>query len=178
MVTQQGYDGLGNTVRISDGAGPYHPDELRRSRPARVPGRSEPGRRHAAYASDSPTTRPATRSSGPARSARRSRSSYDALNRLTKQVEPKTATTSITTSFGYDAAGNRTRYTDGRQNSTFYGVNSLGLPESVIEPATTAQAGPADRTWTVSYDLNGNATDLPAPGGSTRVRTLRRRRTG
>ena len=42
---------------------------------------------------------------------------YDALDRLVRQVEPVTATKSITTTFGYDAAGNRTRYTDGRGNA-------------------------------------------------------------
>ena len=96
---------------------------------------------------------------------------YDAANRLIRQVEPVADGRSITTSFGYDAAGNRTRYTDGRSNSTVYTVNSLGLPESVIEPATPAHPAAADRTWTVAYDIAGNAGALRAPGGVTRQRT-------
>src|SRR6185503_10417846 len=77
--------------------------------------------------------------------------SYDSLNRLVSQLQPVSASSSISTGFGYDAAGNRTRYTDGLGNSTYYTVNPLGLPESVIEPATTAQPGLVGRTWTTSY---------------------------
>ncbi|MEU5941350.1 RHS repeat-associated core domain-containing protein [Micromonospora sp. NPDC047548] len=90
---------------------------------------------------------------------------YDAGDRLVKQVEPVTGTKSITTTFGYDAAGNRTRYTDGRGNATIVTYNSLGLAESLIEPATTAEPNPADRTWTTGYDANGNQVRLTAPGG-------------
>src|SRR5207248_3332384 len=39
------------------------------------------------------------------------RYTYDAMNRLSTEVQPVTPTSSITTSFGYDAAGNRTRFT-------------------------------------------------------------------
>lgn len=60
------------------------------------------------------------------------------MNRLTSQTEPVSDTKSITTSFGYDALGNRTRYTDGRGNTTIYTVNTLGLAESVIEPPRPA----------------------------------------
>jgi RHS repeat-associated protein len=97
---------------------------------------------------------------------------YDALGRLTKQTEPVTATSSITTSFGYDAAGNRTRYTDGRGNDTITKVNSWGLAESVVEPSTTAHPAATDRTWTVAYDENANAVKLAAPGGVSRSRTF------
>ena len=38
----------------------------------------------------------------------------DATNLSTGEVQPTSSTTSIATSFGYDAAGHRTRYTDGR----------------------------------------------------------------
>jgi RHS repeat-associated protein len=96
---------------------------------------------------------------------------YDALDRMTTQVEQKSATDTITTTFGYDASGFRTRYTDGRGNSTFSTANSLGLPENVIEPATAAHPSAGDRTWTVAYDLNGNAARLTAPGGVNRTRT-------
>ena len=97
---------------------------------------------------------------------------YDALGRLTQQTEPVTDTSSITTSFGYDAAGNRTRYTDGRGNQTISKVNSWGLPESVIEPSTTAHPAAADRTWTMAYDANANPVKMTAPGGVSRTRTF------
>jgi RHS repeat-associated protein len=96
---------------------------------------------------------------------------YDAANHLVKQVQPVADGKAITTSFGFDAAGNRTRSTDGRTNSTFTTFNTLGLPESTIEPATTAHPNAADRTWTTGYDQNGNAVSLTAPGGVTRTRT-------
>ena len=41
---------------------------------------------------------------------------YDAGGQLAAEVQPVTPTSAITTSFGYDAAGNATRYTDGRGN--------------------------------------------------------------
>src|SRR4029453_8561881 len=79
-------------------------------------------------------------------------------------------TKSITTSWGYDAAGNRTRYTDGRGNPTVYTVNSLGLAESTVEPATTAHPAEADRTWSVGYDQTSQPVRLTAPGGVSRTR--------
>ncbi len=97
---------------------------------------------------------------------------YDALGQLVRQQEPTSGSQTITTSFGYDAAGNQTRYTDGRGNSTYTTVNSLGLTESVIEPSTAAHPAAADRTWTTSYDVGGNAVRLAEPGGVTRTRTF------
>jgi RHS repeat-associated protein len=99
-------------------------------------------------------------------------SSHDAANRLIRQVEPVSDTGFITTTVGYDAAGNRTRFTDGRGNSTIYTVNTLGLPESVVEPSTPTFPAAADRTWTTSYDSRGNPTRLVEPGGVTRTRTF------
>ncbi|MEU8847205.1 LamG-like jellyroll fold domain-containing protein [Streptomyces sp. NPDC048564] len=95
---------------------------------------------------------------------------YDALGRMTRQVEPVSATESITTVFGHDAAGNRTRLTDGRGNKTVYTFNSWGLPESTIEPSTTAHPNAADRTWTTSYDKAGQAVTELLPGGVKRER--------
>ncbi|GII23213.1 RHS repeat domain-containing protein [Planosporangium mesophilum] len=66
---------------------------------------------------------------------------YDATGLLTGEVQPVTTTSSITTSFGYDAAGNRTRFTDGRGNPFLSTYNSWNLPESRIEPATRS-SGP------------------------------------
>ncbi|WP_405535087.1 DNRLRE domain-containing protein [Streptomyces sp. NBC_00075] len=96
---------------------------------------------------------------------------YDAQGRLTTQTEPVSATGSITTAFGYDAAGNRTRLTDGRGNKTIYTFNSWGLPESTIEPATTAHPAAADRTWTTVYDKAGQAVTELLPGGVQRTST-------
>ncbi len=96
---------------------------------------------------------------------------YDALGRTTKQVEPVSDSESITTTFGYDAAGNRTRLTDGRGNTTVYTFNSWGLPESTIEPATTAHPTAVDRTWTTVYDKAGQAVTELLPGGVKRERT-------
>ncbi len=97
---------------------------------------------------------------------------YDALGRLTRQTEPTTGADAITTTFGYDLAGNRTRLTDGRGNSTTYTYNSWGgLPESTIEPPTAAHPAAADRTWTTLYDKAGNPVTELLPGGVKRERT-------
>ncbi|MFI2205980.1 LamG-like jellyroll fold domain-containing protein [Streptomyces sp. NPDC020192] len=96
---------------------------------------------------------------------------YDALGRPTKQVEPVSDTKSITTTFGYDAAGNRTRLTDGRGNTTVYTFTSWGLPESTVEPATDSTPAAADRTWTTVYDKAGQTVTELLPGGVRRDRT-------
>ncbi|MFJ9656992.1 LamG-like jellyroll fold domain-containing protein [Streptomyces griseoflavus] len=96
---------------------------------------------------------------------------YDALGRMTRQVEPVSATASITMSFGYDAAGNRTRLTDGRGSKTVYTFNSWGLPESTVEPATAAHPDTVDRTWTTVYDNAGQAVTERLPGGVERRST-------
>ncbi|TQJ57757.1 RHS repeat-associated protein [Streptomyces sp. SLBN-115] len=107
----------------------------------------------------------------PAGSKARATYVYDALGRTTTQTEPVTATASITTTLGYDAAGNLTRLTDGRGNKTVYTFNSLGLPESTIEPSTTAHPNAVDRTWTTVYDKAGQAVTELLPGGVKRERT-------
>ncbi|MEV6242460.1 RHS repeat-associated core domain-containing protein [Lentzea sp. NPDC051838] len=93
------------------------------------------------------------------------RYTYNSANQLINQVEPVADNRSITSSYGVDAAGHRTRYTDGRGNSTITTYNSLGLPESTVDPSTTTHPNAADRTWTTSYDENGNAVQMSAPGG-------------
>ncbi|HEV3359940.1 MAG TPA: RHS repeat-associated core domain-containing protein [Pseudonocardiaceae bacterium] len=90
---------------------------------------------------------------------------YDALNRPATQTEILDATHSIITSTGYDALGNRSHAVDGDGHATDYTSNPWGLPESTIEPATTANPNPADRTWTTSYDAAGQAVRTTAPGG-------------
>ncbi|GII85544.1 hypothetical protein Ssi03_35340 [Sphaerisporangium siamense] len=89
---------------------------------------------------------------------------FDAGGRLTQLVETVSAAKSITTTFGYNAAGERTRTTDGRGNSTIATFNTLGLVESRIEPATQAHPNLADRTWTTSYDVAGNPVSVSQPG--------------
>ena len=96
---------------------------------------------------------------------------YDGGDQLVRQVEPVTASSSITTSFGYDAAGRRTRLTNGLGNSFLYSYNTLGLPEAVTEPATTAHPSATDRTWTVGYDAGAYPVKIEAPGGVTREAT-------
>ncbi|WP_432075725.1 DNRLRE domain-containing protein [Streptomyces wuyuanensis] len=98
--------------------------------------------------------------------------SFDALGRLIRLVEPVDATTSITTAFGYDAEGHRTRLTDGRGNTTWTGYTSHGLPESIVEPATTAHPATTDRTWTTVYDLADRPVRELQPGGVTLQRTF------
>jgi RHS repeat-associated protein len=169
VTTQQGYDGFGNPVRQSDGAGrttrrDYDKFGAVVAERNLDPAGTELRKETYTYNENGNLT---------ARTDALNKTvsfTYDALDHLVKQVEPKSATESITTSWGYNAAGNRTRYTDGRGNSTYYGVNTLGLAESVTEPSTTAHPALTDRMWTVAYDLNGNATTLTAPGGVVRTR--------
>ncbi|MBY8879933.1 LamG-like jellyroll fold domain-containing protein [Actinacidiphila acidipaludis] len=94
-----------------------------------------------------------------------SRYAWDALGRLVSQTEPVTGTSTITTSFGYDAAGRATRSTDGNGNATITTYNALGLPESTVEPSTSAFPGVGDRTTTVGYDANGLPVTTTRPGG-------------
>ncbi|MFD1661856.1 DNRLRE domain-containing protein [Streptomyces caeni] len=98
--------------------------------------------------------------------------SFDALGRLTRLVEPVDASTSITTTYGYDAAGNRTRLTDGRSLITWYTFTSHGMPESVVEPSTTAYPNAADRTWTMVYDKADQPVQELKPGGVGVQRTF------
>jgi RHS repeat-associated protein len=170
LITQQGYDGFGAIVRTTDEAGlttRKNLDEFGQLESEEDLNASGNPLRDEKYTYDE-VGNVLGHTNGLGKTVR---FSYDALNRLTKQVEPKSGTDTITTTFGYDAASNRTRYTDGRKNSTFFGVNSLGLPETVVEPSTKAHPAASDRTWMVAYDLNGNAERLTAPGGVQRNRT-------
>ncbi|SFJ09449.1 YD repeat-containing protein [Streptosporangium canum] len=105
---------------------------------------------------------PVTDTSGEGRVVRRV---YDATDAMVELVEPVATGKTITTTFGYDATGEMTRSTDGRGNTVWTTYNSLGLPESTVEPATQAHPQPADRTWTTAYDAGGNVTSVAAPGG-------------
>jgi RHS repeat-associated protein len=90
---------------------------------------------------------------------------YTPTGWLAGETQPVTTSSSIVTSFGYDAAGNRTRFTDGRGNPFITTYNSWNLPESSIEPATPAFPNAVDRTFTVSYDADGRVTEQTSPGG-------------
>ncbi|WP_149256886.1 RHS repeat-associated core domain-containing protein [Actinomadura sp. K4S16] len=169
--TQFGYDGLGRQIRTSDGLGRTERlgydtfGRLARSSDLKPDGTEA---RHTSYEYDLAGN--LTGLTDPLNHTRTL--DYDALNRLVKQTEPVTDTKSITTTFGYDAAGNRTRFTDGRGNATVYTVNSLGLPESIIEPSTSAHPEPVQRTWTSAYDAAGNPVKTTAPGGVVRERAF------
>jgi RHS repeat-associated protein len=89
---------------------------------------------------------------------------YDPTGLLTSQVQPISASDSITTSYGYDAGGNTTRFTDGRGHRFLTTYNVWDLRESTIEPATTAYPNAVDRTFTVSYDADGQPTRQLSPG--------------
>ncbi|WP_352230386.1 RHS repeat-associated core domain-containing protein [Kitasatospora phosalacinea] len=97
---------------------------------------------------------------------------YDPAGNLTRLVEPVTAQSGITSTFGYDAAGHRTRFTNGKNTATYYTYNRLGLPESTVEPATAAAPAAADGTFTTSYDAAARAVTLTEPGGILRQRTV------
>ncbi|WP_433297556.1 polymorphic toxin-type HINT domain-containing protein [Actinoplanes sp. CA-030573] len=170
VTTQQGYDGFGNAVRQTDGAGRTTRHDFNGYGDMVTEIKLAPDgtelRRETYDHDDNGNVTAVTDAL-----KKKTTFEYNVLDQLVKQIEPTSATTSITTTFGYDASGHRTRYTDGNGNATYYGVNSLGLTESVTEPATTAQPALTDRRWLVAYDLNGNATTLVAPGGVTRSRT-------
>ncbi|WP_158581437.1 LamG-like jellyroll fold domain-containing protein [Actinomadura spongiicola] len=170
-VSEFGYDALGRQIRTSDGLG--RTGKLEYDTFGRLVGSADlkpdgTEARRTSYRYDLAGN--LTRSTDPLNHTRTF--TYDALNRLTEQAEPVTDTKSITTTFGYDAAGNRTRFTDGRGNDTVYTVNPLGLPESIIEPSTTAHPNPAQRTWINTYDVAGNPVKVTAPGGVVRERTF------
>jgi RHS repeat-associated protein len=88
---------------------------------------------------------------------------YDALNQLTQVVEPDSSA-AITTSYGYDAAGNTTRVTDGRGNTTTYTYTPWNTQASTVEPSTPDQTDPAERTFAVGYDAAGLPTTETQPG--------------
>ena len=88
---------------------------------------------------------------------------YDGVGRPVKTVGPDL----VRVRPGYDPAGNRTRFTDGRGNPFVTTYNAWGLPESQIEPATSSYSALADRTFTFGYDANGRVAQATAPGGVT-----------
>jgi RHS repeat-associated protein len=97
---------------------------------------------------------------------------FDALNRLTGVSQPTSDSHSIETSYGYDLAGNLTRFEDGEGHVTTYTYNTWNLPASTIEPSTTAHPDLDDRTWTTIYDAGGLPIVELLPGDVTIERTF------
>ncbi|SDI48314.1 intein N-terminal splicing region/RHS repeat-associated core domain-containing protein [Actinokineospora alba] len=170
VVTQFGYDSFGNKVWTKDAKGRASLVKLDASGNTTGEFDFNPAGQIIARRSYSHNAAGAVLAATDAM-GKTTRFNYDAGGRLTQRVEPVSDTDTITTSFGYDASGRRTRVTDGRGNNTLYTFNSLGLPESVIEPATAAHPNTADRTWTAAYDAAGRSVKLTAPGGISRDRT-------
>ncbi|WP_432972093.1 DUF6531 domain-containing protein [Dactylosporangium sp. CA-233914] len=115
---------------------------------------------------------PQTQTSG---EGRVTRFEYDNATRLTSVTQLKNAAdeaSAVTVQLGYDVHGRRTRVVDGNGNATDYTFNSLGLPESTVEPATAAHPGAADRTWTTVYDAAGQPVTRKLPGNVSRSRTF------
>ncbi|MFZ4584590.1 MAG: LamG-like jellyroll fold domain-containing protein, partial [Acidimicrobiia bacterium] len=87
---------------------------------------------------------------------------YDAMGRLINQVEPVDATTTRTTSFGYDANGNRTTLLDANVRTFYTTYTPWNQVKDEIEPVTKLSTptvtASACRTWTTTYDVRG----LPA----------------
>ncbi|MCZ4102531.1 LamG-like jellyroll fold domain-containing protein [Streptomyces sp. H39-C1] len=92
---------------------------------------------------------------------------YDALGELLSQDELVTADHTITTRYGYDAAGNKTAYTNGKGSTTYYTYTPWGLPETKQVPATTAYTSTSDRTTIQVYDALGHNVSTTLPGGIT-----------
>ena len=90
---------------------------------------------------------------------------YDAMGDLTSQVQPVSASQSITVSHGYDLDGNQTAQTDGNGHTTYTTYNSLGLPATTTEPSTAAYSSAADTQTTDIYDADGDLVAQDQPGG-------------
>ena len=99
---------------------------------------------------------------------------YDAAGQLPRSPSGSTRptpATAITVKLGYDRNGQRTRMEDGNANATIYTYTPWDLPESSVEPSTTAHPNATDRTWTTVYDADGRAIEDRLPGRVTRTRT-------
>ena len=90
---------------------------------------------------------------------------YDATGMMTQEVQPVSASNSITTGFGYDATGKQTRYTDGNGNNWLSSYNSWGLLNTTTEPTTSQYTGASDSTTTYYYNGDGQLVSTLQPGG-------------
>jgi large repetitive protein len=101
--------------------------------------------------------------------------SYDDAGRLSSETQPASYTSTlaqvpsvtqtITTSFGYDAAGRQTKYVTGNGNTWYTTYNAWGLQETSVEPATSTYTTAANSTFTVTYDADGRPVEQDSPGG-------------
>ncbi|WP_157545167.1 LamG-like jellyroll fold domain-containing protein [Hamadaea tsunoensis] len=96
---------------------------------------------------------------------------YDPTGMVLTENQPIDATTSVSTSFGYDLAGNRTRFTNGRNVDFWTTFTPWNQPESTIEPAGSAYTALADRTYTTVYDAAGRVAAKNEPGGVSQTYT-------
>ncbi|MEU5696327.1 polymorphic toxin-type HINT domain-containing protein [Actinosynnema sp. NPDC020468] len=92
---------------------------------------------------------------------------YDMLGRETGAAQALPDGTVLSSQTGYDVLGNVTSSTDGNHRSTVMTYNTIGLPETITEPSTTAHPAVSDRRWTATYDRAGAQTKLVKPGGVT-----------
>ena len=191
VVTQYGYDNVGEQTQVIDGAGnttTYQYDSQGRRTSTTLPDQTSSttsydqlgdaltqqqlGTTGTVLASQS-ATYDAMGDVMSSTDADQHTTTYtrDALGELTSQTQPVDATHSITTQFGYDMDGNRSWTQDGRGNNWYYTVNSWNLPESTIEPAATSSTysytSASDSTATTSYDADGDPVTVSDPGGVT-----------
>ncbi|WP_371502316.1 DUF6531 domain-containing protein [Kitasatospora sp. NBC_00374] len=94
--------------------------------------------------------------------------SFDTDERLTAVVDPRGNATgatpaTYTTTFGYDAAGNRTTVKDPLGNTTTTAYDALNRPTSVSDPL--------NRKTTTAYDAAGRVTTITDPAGAVTTNT-------
>jgi RHS repeat-associated protein len=92
---------------------------------------------------------------------------YDPVGNLTSETQPVSSSAGIITSFGYDAAGNQTRYTDGNGNNWITAYNSWNLPGTQVEPTAGTYTSTANSTTTIAYNGDGKPVTETEPGGVT-----------
>jgi RHS repeat-associated protein len=92
---------------------------------------------------------------------------YDPTGSLTAETQPVSSSAGVITSFGYDAAGNQTRYTDGNGKPWITTYNSWNLPETQVQPATSAYTTAANSTTTIAYNGDKQPVTVTEPGGVT-----------
>ena len=86
---------------------------------------------------------------------------------LKDEIQPIDASHSITVSYAYDQAGNKTAYTDGDDNTTYWTYNGFGQPDTETAPATGTYTGPTSQNTYYVYDADGQLQTETQPGGVT-----------
>ena len=159
-TTTYGYDRVGNRVQITNPQSQittYEYDDLNRLEAV-----VDPENNRTEYGYDAVGNRVSlTDAEGVV-----TRYEYDGLNRLTGVVEnyvdggPVDQETNVHTTYGYDAAGNRTSVTDGNDHATTYEYDDLNRLEATLDPLTHRTEYGYDRVGnrTVMTDANGFTT--------------------